>query len=246
MKFEEVTWYSERLGRDMTVKIFGHYGPAFIAFPCQNGDSDDLPKHGMIDTLAPFIEAGKMKVFCIDSNDQDTFSSTSWDKAHAAYMLEQYHHYVVEELLPFVYDNMGGYCEPVLFGMSAGASHAANQFFRRPDLYDGFIALSGKYDLGVYFDGYMNEDVYNNSTNDYLRNMPNDHPYIDIYNQRMMIVCVGSGAWEHLVLNSNYELARIAEEKGIHIDFHFWDENSIHDWPSWKYQMPYFLNKILN
>ena len=246
MKYEEVTWYSERLGRDMNIKIFGHYGDAYIAFPCQNGSSNDLLLNGMMDVLEPFIEAGKIKVFCIDSNDLDTFSSTSWDKAHAAYMLEMYHQYVVQELLPFVYDNMGGYCEPILFGMSAGGSHAANNFFRRPDLFGGFISLSGKFDLGTYFGGYMNEDVYNNSTTDYLRNMPNDHPYIEMYNNRLMIVCIGSGAWEHLVSDSNYELARIAEEKGIHIDFNFWDENSVHDWSSWKYQMPYFLNKILN
>ena len=60
-----------------------------------------------------------------------------------------------------------------------------------------------------------------------------------------MIVVIGKGAYEWLVSDSNYELERIAKEKGINIDFNFWDENSVHDWVSWKYQMPYFLNKIL-
>lgn len=60
-----------------------------------------------------------------------------------------------------------------------------------------------------------------------------------------MIVCVGQGAWEHLVIESNYQLRDIASEKGININFNFWDENSVHDWSSWLYQMPYFLNKIL-
>ena len=76
--------------------------------------------------------------------------------------------------------------------------------------------------------------------------MPNDHPYIEMYNQKPMFVVIGSGAWEWLVSDSNYELAKIAEEKGIHIDFNFWDENSTHDWPSWHYQMPYFIEKILS
>ena len=245
MNFEEATWYSERLGRNMNIKIYGHYGEPFIGFPCQNGQSDDLEGNGMIKALERFIEAGKIKVYCLDGVDEETISSTSWDKAHCAWVLEQYHQYIVNEALPFIYDKQGGYCEPMLFGMSAGASHAANQFFRRPELYSGFIALSGKYDLSWFFGGYMNDDVYNNSPIDYLRNMPNDHPYIDIYNQKCMIVCVGRGRFEHLVLDSNYELARIAEEKGIHIDFNFWDENSVHDWESWHYQMPYFLNKIL-
>ena len=246
MKFEEVSWYSERLGRDMRIKIYGHYGPCFIAFPCQGKQSDDFANHGMIDALSSFLENGQMKLFCLDSNDDETVSSTSWDKGHAGYKLEMYHQYVVNEVLPFVYDKMGGECQPFLIGMSMGGSHAANNFFRRPELFSGFLSLSGKFDIHYFFDNYMDDNIYMNSPVVYLRNMPNDHPYIDIYNQKQMIVVVGKGAWEHLVLDSNYELKEIADEKGIHIDFNFWDENSVHDWSSWLYQMPYFLRRILH
>ena len=245
MKYEEVCWYSERLGRDMRIKIYGHYGPAFIAFPCQDKQSDDFYNNGMIDVLAEFIEQGRMKLFCLDSNDEETVSSTSWDKAHAGYCLEMYHQYLINEVLPFVYNKQGGYCEPFLIGMSMGGSHAANNFFRRPELFSGFLSLSGKFDIASFFGGYMNEDIYNNSPVHYLRNMPSDHPWINIYNQKQMIAVVGKGAFEYLVLDTNYEMADIAKEKGINIDFNFWDENSIHDWPSWKYQMPYFLSKII-
>ena len=245
MKYEEVCWYSERLGRDMRIKIYGHYGPAFIAFPCQDKQSDDFYNNGMIDVLAEFIEQGRMKLFCLDSNDEETVSSTSWDKALAGYCLEMYHQYLVNEVLPFVYNKQGGYCEPFLIGMSMGGSHAANNFFRRPELFSGFLSLSGKFDIASFFDGYMNEDIYNNSPVHYLRNMPSDHPWISIYNQKQMIAVVGKGAFEYLVLDTNYEMAEIAKEKGINIDFNFWDENSVHDWSSWLYQMPYFLNNII-
>lgn len=30
MKYEEVSWYSDRLNREMCDKIYGYYGPAFI------------------------------------------------------------------------------------------------------------------------------------------------------------------------------------------------------------------------
>ena len=245
MKYEEVSWYSDRLNRVMHVKIYGHFGPAFIAFPCQGKQSDDFYLNGAIDRLSWFLENGKMKLFCVDSNDDQTVSSTSWDKAHAGYQFEQYHQYIVNEVLPFVYTNMGGYVQPYCIGASMGASHAANMFFRRPDLFAGFIALSGKYDMSSFFDNYMDSNIYNNSPIDYLRNMPNNHPYINIYNQKTMIVVIGRGAWEWLFSNSNYELARIANEKGVAIDFNFWDENSTHDWPSWNYQFHYFLSKIL-
>jgi len=245
MQYEEVCWYSDRLNREMRIKVYGHYGPAIIAFPCQDKQSDDFYNNGMIDVLSSFIESGRMKLFCLDSNDEETVSSTSWDKAHAGYKLEMYHQYLINEVLPWIYEKQGGYTEPFLIGMSMGASHAANHFFRRPELFSGFLSLSGKFDIASFFDGYMNEDIYNNSPVHYLRNMDNSHPYINIYNQKTMVVVVGKGAFEHLVIDSNYELKEIADQKGIHIDFNFWDENSVHDWSSWKYQMPYFLDKLL-
>jgi esterase/lipase superfamily enzyme len=75
--------------------------------------------------------------------------------------------------------------------------------------------------------------------------MDPSHPYINIYNSKTMIAVVGRGAYEFLVLQSNFELADIAKQKGIHINYNFWDEFSVHDWKSWNYQMPYFLAKIL-
>lgn len=245
MKFEEVTWFSERLGRNMNIKIYGHYGPAFIAFPCQNGQSDDFAINGMINALSWFLENGKIKLFCLDGNDEETVSSKHWDKGHAGHKLEMYHQYLINEALPFIYENMGGYTEPYLIGCSMGASHAANNFFRRPELFAGFIGLSGKYDIASFFGEYMDEDIYNNSPNHYLRNMPYDHPYIQKYNEKTMIVVIGKGRYEYLVADSNYELADIAREKGIDINFNFWDENSVHDWESWHYQMPYFISKII-
>ncbi len=243
MKYEETCWFSERLNRNMTIRIYGHYGIPLLAFPCLGKQSDDFSNHGMIDTLSNLIESGRIKLFCVDSNDDETVNSMSWDKAQCGFKLEMYHQYIINEVLPFIYDKQGGYCEPFLIGMSMGGTHASNNFLRRPDLFSGFLSLSGEYSIGDYF-GYMNSDIYNNSPTHYLRNMPNDHHYIGIYNQKKMISVVGQGDFEYLVLGSNYELQRIANEKGINIEFHFWDHNSVHDWPSWKYQMPHFLERL--
>ena len=246
MQYEEVSWYSERLHRDMGIKIYGHYGTPVIAFPCQDKGNDDFYHHGMIDALAPLIEAGRMKLFCLATNDDVTVSHKDWDHGKAAYELEQYHHYLVEEVLPFVMQKQGGPCLPILVGASMGGSHAANHFFRRPDLFGGFISLSCSFDLARFFPDYFDVNVYNNSPVHYLRNMPWDHPYIHQYNQRVMHAVVGSGAYEHLVDYTYHWLQEITDEKGIHVQYHYWDQNSIHDWPSWRYQLPYFLNEILS
>ena len=54
-------------------------------------------------------------------------------------------------------------------GASFGAFHAANTFFRRPDLFGGAIAMSGFYDLGRnYLDGYSDDNVFFNNPAWYL------------------------------------------------------------------------------
>ena len=40
-------------------------------------------------------------------------------------------------------------------------------------------------------------------------------------------------------------LKSIFEEKGIRAFFDFWGYDVDHDWPWWRKQFPYFLNKIL-
>ena len=245
MKYEEFSWYSPHLEREMKIRIYGHYGPAFVAFPCQGGLSDDFYINGMIDRLSDYIESGRMKLFCVDANDDETVSSENPDKGYRSYKLEMFHQYFVEEAVPFIKDQQGGYEEIYLIGLSMGASHAVNQFLRRPELYSGCIGISGRYDMTQFFDYWIDENLYNNSPVHYLAGMPKDHYYIDIYNSKKVFIEVGCGAYEYLVRDSNVRLAEICEEKGIHFDFEFWDENTIHDWVSWFYSLPYFLDKII-
>ena len=54
-------------------------------------------------------------------------------------------------------------------GASFGAFHAANAVFRRPDLFDTLIAMSGFFDLGPsYLFGFGNDDVFFNNPTSYL------------------------------------------------------------------------------
>ena len=60
-----------------------------------------------------------------------------------------------------------------------GASQAAIMFFRRPDLFDGILALSGCYDMSYFWNWWVNNDIYNNSPALFLQNMSKDHHYIN-------------------------------------------------------------------
>ena len=131
------------------------------------------------------------------------------------------------------------------FGCSMGAQHAANLLFRRPDIFDSVLALSGVYDSRDAFGGYMDDLVYANSPCDYIAGMPDDHPYIQMYNQSKIFICVGQGAWEDVLKESTGWLARVLHDKGIHASVNFWGYDVNHDWDWWYKQTAYYLPMIV-
>jgi esterase/lipase superfamily enzyme len=124
--------------------------------------------------------------------------------------------------------------------------HAANLFFRRPDLFDCVFAMSGLYDSEEFFGGYMDELVYNNCPVTYLANMPADHPYLSIYSQRNMIFTVGQGAWEGPLLESTRKLDTVCAEKGIPAQFHYWGFDVCHDWCWWFRMVELYVPQLLS
>ena len=68
-------WYSHRLGREMGVVVHGHYGPPMIAFPTTGGDEWEYERQGVIGAMAGAIDAGRVKVFCVNTNHGDSFGN---------------------------------------------------------------------------------------------------------------------------------------------------------------------------
>ena len=240
---EERSWYSSNLGKDMRVIVYGHGGQPFLIFPTQDSMSNNYEDFGMIHELADYLEQGRIRLFTVDSVDSESWSPKGWDPAWRSARTEQYYHYITDEVMPFILDWTQGWL-PITNGCSMGANHALNFFLRRPDLFGGVLALSGVYDSDFFFDGYMDETLYMNSPERYMPNLAPGHPYIDLYNQRQIIVCIGQGAWED-GLGSQRFLEQVFREKGIQAWFDYWGYDVNHDWPWWKKQMRYFLPFLL-
>ena len=237
--------YSLALDREMECKVYGHHGRPVLFIPCQDGRFFDFENFHMTDVWAPWIESGQVMVFAIDTIDSETWSNKEGDPRWRICRYEQWIQFIVDEMVPFMQDTA---CERnnwvkrpgiIPFGCSLGATHAANLFFRRPDLFDGVLALSGIYTAEYGFGSYMDDLVYNNSPVHYLANMPEDHPYISMYNERQAIICVGQGPWE--IPDSTRQLQSILESKGIHIWVDFWGWDCAHDWDWWYKQVTYFV-----
>lgn len=242
MHVEYHKWYSQNLGRDMEYKIYGLEGHAMIAFPSQDGRFFDFAERGMIHEVTPWIESGKLRVICVDGNDWETWSNMEGDCRWRIERQEAYFRYVTNELLPNI-----RHWDTETFavtGCSLGAMHAAICFFRRPDLFDTLIAMSGLYHTRYSFPYYSDDLTYANSPQDFLQQMPADHWYMDLYRQRRIIFTIGQGRWEDDTLWSTREMDRILSEKGIPAWFDYWGYDCDHDWPWWRKVLPHVMQNI--
>ena len=243
MNREETAHYSQALNREMHMMIYGQGGVPFLCFPTQDSLCHNYEDFGMIHHLADFIEDGKIQLFVVDTVDAESWSPKGWDNGFRAERQEQYFRYITEEALPLI--RQLNPLTPAVTGFSMGANHAAITFLRRPDLFRGMIALSGVYDTDYFFDGWMNPTLYDNSPERFLPNMPGDHPYIQLYNERKIIFCCGQGAWEEEGVRTLRNMEGIFREKGIHAWCDFWGYDVNHDWPWWFKQMRYYIPHML-
>ena len=244
MNIEYHKWWSPNVGHDMELKVYGYYGKPLLVFPAQGGRFYEYEDFKMIDAIADFIEAGKIKVFTIDSLDNESWANWGAHPADRARRHEDYDRYVVQEVTPFISQHCAGSNQKfIATGCSMGAYHAVNFFFRHPDIFDATIALSGLFHLKIFLGDYVDTNVYFNSPLLYLSEL-NDPWYLDQYRQSSIIVGVGQGAWEDEMRADAHALRSILEHKDIPARIDFWGYDVNHDWPWWRKMMPYFLGEL--
>lgn len=246
MNRETVTAHSKNLGKDMSIRVYGESGWPIVAFPIQDAMSDSYEQFGMVDAMKDYIEGGKVQLFVLDSVDAEGWSDRGGDNVLRVKVIEAFYNYVCEEVVPFVHERNGSDLRPLTMGCSLGATHALVAFLRRPDLFQGVIALSGGYDAQFFFGDWMNTTLYFNSPVHFLPNTPHDHPYIDLYNRREIVLCCGQGAWEEEGLRTEHIVDDAFRALGVNAWCDYWGTDVDHDWPWWQKQVQYFLPYVLD
>jgi esterase/lipase superfamily enzyme len=243
MHTEYTKWWSPNLGQDMELKIYGHAGKPILVFPAQGGRFYEYEDFGMVEACRGSIDAGAVQLFTVDSVDYQSWVNWGAHPADRGRRHEDYDRYIVQEVMPFIRSHGHEGAKAFTTGVSMGAYHTANFFFRHPDCFDGCIALSGIFRLNLFIGDYMDETVYFNTPLAYLP-AQNDPWFIEQYRHSQIVICVGQGAWEDEMRVDAAELRRILTNKGVPAWIDFWGHDVDHDWPWWRVQMPYFLHQL--
>ena len=233
-------WYSPALNKEMPIAVYGHYGDALLMIPTAAADYLEYERFQLIEELRPLIDAGKIKIFSVNSINTESWMNKQMEGAHKAIRQNQFNEYVFNEVVPFIKNFTSNETPIITCGASFGAFHSMNLFLKRPDLFSGVIAMSGVYDLMEYTDGYYDEQVYFNSPSHYIPNLT-DHAILEKIRGGKIIIATGSG--NHEDPNANRRFSDLLNAKSIPHRLEIWAADVHHDWPTWRKMLPYFLSE---
>ena len=237
--------YSPALGKDMEMLVFGHFGNPMIAFPSGGGKFHDFEDNGMVSTVAHLIEAGKLKLYCPDGIDHESWLNDGVDPHWQGFRHNAYQDYLTKDVVPFIrHDCQDDGISVALAGCSLGAYHAANFGLKFPHLFPYALCMSGRYDLEKITSPSGSEEVYFNNPMAYIANMYGNELEHVRYNAHIVLVC-GQGAFEDKCLEETHRLANLLREKGISHELDIWGHDVEHHWYWWRKQFPHHVSKAV-
>lgn len=234
-------WHSPRLGMDMPIVRYGHSGHALLLFPTAQADFLENERFYLIKAIEPHIFAGKVQVFSIDSINRHAWMNPQVPVHEAVRRQGLYSRYIEEEVVPHIRRVVGDpQARLAASGASFGAFHAANQFFRRPELFDTLIAMSGFYDLEPDYTGsYRTEELYFNNPVSYLANL-HGRPLDLLRHTTSITILTGRGAYESP--RSSQQLSDLLWSRGIGHHLDLWGHDVNHDWPWWRKMLDHYVS----
>jgi esterase/lipase superfamily enzyme len=242
MNVQYYEWYSHNVGKNMGVIRYGHWGPAMVYYPTSGGDHREFERYGMQYDAKPWIDAGKVQFFCIDSVNNETFYNRNLHPADKMNWNIGYEKYIVEELIPFIYDiTQNDFIGSM--GCSFGGYTTANFFFKHPEIFSLGVAMSATFDISSYMYGYHDSNIYFNNPPEYLANL-NDPYYYHMYNNNSVFwmfcgdhdICKGE----------NEDFSNLLNHKGIRHWYDRWPAPCDHNEYWWKKMLPVVLDRFYN
>jgi esterase/lipase superfamily enzyme len=226
--------YSPALGRDIEYLVFGHWGYPFILFPTSMGRYYENKDFKLVESARHFVESGKIKLYCIDSIDADSWYAKHLHPGQRVYHHALYDRMLHEEFVPRIrsecqVDKIG------VAGCSFGGYHALNFAFRHPEQVAYLFSMGGAFDIKQHLNGHYDEQVYFHCPPDFIPDAQSPH----FHDMKIVL-----GTSEHdFCKGENEWMSHLLHAKGI---AHWLDIRPYadHDWPIWREMFPDYLSRV--
>jgi esterase/lipase superfamily enzyme len=235
-------WWSSRLEREVMVARWGHWGQPVLLFPTAGGDAEEIERMLVIDALRGLLEAGRIKVYSLDSVAGQAWISRQHSWSFCALLQERFDGFVRHEVVPAIRtDCRSTDIQIITAGASIGAFNAVAALCRHPDVFSTAIGLSGTYDLEKLLGFQGDERFYLNSPLLFVANLP-DGPQLAQLRKRFVLLAFGQGRWESP--EESWRMADVLGRKGIPNRVDPWGQEWDHDWPTWRRMLPHYLGQL--
>lgn len=221
-------WFSQSLGRNMELLLFGQAGPPMIVFPTSMGAFFEYEDRGMVGALADKLEHGGLRLVCVSSVDGESWYNTRVHPRHRVERHLRFEGYILSEVVPFV-RHLGWNDGLGVTGCSFGAYHAMALALRQPYVFTACVTMGGAFDIARFLDGYFDEDCYFLNPPSFLPGLTDPH-YLDQYRRNKWVLVTGD---QDICRAANEQFSGLLHAKDVPHSLHVWNQSK-HDWPYWR------------
>ena len=242
MSKQSSTWRSDRVGREVTLVRWGEIGKPVLLFPTAAGDAEECERFHVVDVLAPLLEAGRIKLYSVDSVPGMVWLQEDDSTARGGWIQDRFDAFVHQEVVPAIRsDCRSSDVEIVAAGASIGAFNALAVLCRHPDVFSHAVCLSGTYDVMKFLKGEMTGELWQSSPLHFLPDLE-EGARLDALRSRFVLLAHGEGRWEEPA--QSWRVANVLGRKGIPNRVDSWGKEWDHDWPTWRKMLPQYLEEF--
>ena len=236
--------HSLRRGKEVRVARWGEVGRPVLVFPTAAADAEEIERFHLVDSVGALLEAGRIKVYSVDSVAGRAWLSESSDARAAARVQNAFDSFLMQELLPAIRTDCGGTLpDIVVAGSSIGAFNSLTLICRHPEAFAAAICMSGTYDLTKFLQGEKTRDWFETSPLDFVPKLP-EGPHLERLRKRFILLTHGTGRWEEPA--QSWRVADVLGARGIPNRVDEWGTEWDHDWPVWRKMLPQYLGEVLD
>jgi esterase/lipase superfamily enzyme len=207
-------WLSQYIGKEFEMLVFGTDGIPVIFFPPADARYYTAKDSGLVSSLSEFIENEKIKLYCPDSYDNESWYNFSAEPRDRVKNYLHFESLIIHDLIGFVkFETQRN--KVILAGLEFGGYHALNFALKHPNMVSGVISVEGFFDIKKFIYGYYDDDCYFNNPPDYLPSL-DDEWYIDKLKKISIHLAAGiSGD----VTAENQYISSLLQSKDIKVNF---------------------------
>jgi len=239
---ERTSWYSHRVGQEVTVVRWGTYGAPFLVFPTAGGDAEEIERFHVIATLQPWLDAGRIKVYSCDSVAGRAMLKEEGSPQHRMWMMNQFQEWIRHEMVPAIWTDCRTEGIPIVAaGASIGAFQALAAVCRYPDAFTKALCMSGTYDLLRFLKAPPTGDFHVSSPVHWIPEA-RDEEHLALLRTRFVLLASGEGKAEDI--GESWRVAQVLGARGIPNRVDSWGAEWSHDWPTWRNMLHEYVEEL--